>query len=166
MGWWGHDVLSGDGPLDVLDTLARQAGLVDPAVLGVYPHGRVDDPHARQAVVELLAGRDMGGWEELAAALPGTGSDDMLVWQVLGAVALAAGVALPEPVRDRIDRSAAEDLWAQTDPARRAAMDRFRAALAVHRDTPTVVASSTVGDAMGRARQVGHTGLLNLPGPP
>lgn len=186
MGWWGHDILSGDPPLDILGFIEEELG-VGPVEL--YPDGAVDDPQTRSAVAGRLGQLSLHGWVRLARSVSGWRDDDALrqaaartgggddlvaqlaadrdddvrlAWQVLAVLSMACGVAVPDPVRALMVDAGQHDRWAADDPARAAAVDRLLATLRDYDATPTPLASATLGDAVVRSRQVGHQGLLNV----
>lgn len=195
MGWWGHDVLSGDAPLDVLSWFAADLGLQDPSSLDVYPDGTIDDPAARDQVCRRFTTATLDSLTALVYELAGVEDDTTLtlkasswapeaseqavaayraeqdrhvrvVWQVLAVVAMAAGAALSDEVRATMIAAGVEDDWAASNPARRAAMDRYVACLRDYRNgVPTALSSATLADAVVRAEQVGHVGLLNVDPP-
>ena len=191
MGWWGHDILSGDGPLDLLGSFAETFGL-DSDQLDIYPSGTLGDAAVRARIVAWFAGREhttvadavrtAAGWRtdaELAAtaAGPDGGHPDAelievlrhsqnveatLAWQVLAVIAMAAGATLDPETMTRMADAGCDDEWAQDSLPRRAAIDRYLATLRDYDAAPTALASATIGDAFERAAAVGHTGLLNV----
>lgn len=193
MGWWGHDVLSGDGPLDTLGWLGDELGVG--SELDVYPSGTIEDPQVRSAVRARLDGasceelttlvRRLAGWktddaiaeqvagwstprpdEVTASMIADRDQDVRIVWQVLAVVAMAAGAVLDGEAREVMVAAGTDDDWAAEEPARRAAMDRYVACLRSYTDgAPTALASATLGDAFAKAVEVGHTGLLNVDPP-
>lgn len=194
MGWWGHDVLSGDPALDMLGTLTDLIGL-DHDQVPLYPDGVLSDPQTRARICRWVTDQGHGGLTAAVRAASGWRSDDelaaeadwltdqepdvdpselhtaiqasrtedeQLAWQVLAVLTMAAGAALPPQTHTRMVGAGTHDVWAQHDPARQAAMDRYLATLARYDGTPSAVRSATLGDAFDRAVEVGHTGLLNV----
>lgn len=187
MGWWGHDILSGDAPLDVLGDLGDQLGFA----LELYPDGAFDDPDVAAQVAGALAeltletagalvskvtgatsDAQLRSWatrggsreDELFAALQDDRDDTLRVgWQVLAVTAMAAGAPLDDQVKAAMVAAGEQDGWGREDLGRRAAIDRYLATLRDYDGvTPTALPSATLGDAFAAAAEADQDGPVNL----
>jgi hypothetical protein len=110
MGWWGYDVMEGDGPMDI------DHGLVD-----IVKH------ETASAVLAAVDAHPMcRGWAAAAS----------IALQVWGYRIMEAGKPLSEHDKRLVRVACEEDAWARTDSMRKAAMGRFIETLAAYDDTP------------------------------
>ena len=107
MGWWGYDVMEGDGPSDLACVIPAEGSFVD-ACTAVRNH-------------------------ETIGAYYG---DDPIVAQTVGYVFMSEGRPLSPSDRGRILRACANDAWARKEPKRRAALDDFVHAVITWDGTP------------------------------
>lgn len=152
MGQWGAGVLDGDSPLDVLDWTANRIGLTEELRVDLYPLDRMD-PATRDALAAALAIHSPAG---LYGELLDDSTDP--AWQataaqVLGAVAMAAGVPIDATFAAAVIAAAESDPeWAHTQDAERAeVMAELVTAVRDYDGTPRALSGTPLFEAIGVA---------------
>jgi len=106
MGWWGHDVLGGDEPLDDLYDYEQKLGVDE-----LYSPSRWDDAK-RQSVRDAI-NADQDGYLKLAS------SENEVMMQVGAVVLMCAGAEMTDAFRKAAIKAGEEDLWAKEDDEER-----------------------------------------------
>lgn len=132
MGWWGFGVLDGDTALDALDAAMGRLGVDEDTSMGVYPLDRMTG-EVRATLRTALEGRDLGELlDQIAPAVDDEwGAEHRATYtQVLGALAMAAGVPLGGFADVVVAAAESDPAWSQDrNEERTAAMAELAAAV-------------------------------------
>lgn len=155
MGWWSCTVMGGDDPLDWLSDLASVCGVGfvegdDDEAWEQSFHGFMLTRGAVEAHLDALV-------QHLESIDARPYDNARIPVQVLGAMILWTGAAIPDALRERIIASAEGDEWAAENEERAHYIARFVVALRQHEaGKRTDIDSEGLWDALDRKTATEH----------
>ena len=153
MGWWSHDIMGGDSPLDAEDSIYEICGTEK------FPKNfKFGEDQAVEVTAEALEAN-------LPAILEMLKKDSYEPWigyQVLGVMLMKSGAAISKELKETILQSVEDDEWGQEDAKRKEILVNFGKAITAYDGTPIVITPKGLFEVIANHLSEGKEGLVNL----
>ena len=162
MGWWSHDILGGDWPLDVLgdihDTLCSIAHLKEEYIPedGAY-YGYNFKPFEK-----ILSSDDEINTLMSRCRYSFSNEEDHISYQVLGLAIMSTGYKMPEKFKKLVIEHSEKDEYIDLYPERKVVITNFIKAVRSYKPgNPVIVSQKGLFQSIKEHTQNGGTGLVN-----